>query len=405
MIYCLNPDCPNPQNPDGTNFCLTCGTGLVLLLRERYRVLRPLGGGGFGRTYLAEDIDTPSNRQCVIKQLKPIAHNPQIDQIVQERFQREAVILEELGEESHQIPRLYAYFAFAGHFYLVQQWIDGETLAQKVQRFGPLSENFVKDILKSLLSVLEYVHSRHIIHRDIKPDNIILSAREDKPVLIDFGAVKEIMGTVVNSQGNPTSSIVIGTPGYMPSEQAAGRPLYSSDLYSLGLTAIYALTGKQPQQLNTDSSTGEILWHQYADNMSQDLVAVLDKATRWHPRERYPAAKDMLDALEPNAVPIPNTKPSTESANSPPPVPPQYRVQVSSGSQPSQQSTPAKLTPVRSPADLFGRLLVSIGGTFFCITFASILGASIAGGTGLLLGFICGVIMAIYLIRMVRYRV
>ncbi|MDZ8052804.1 MAG: protein kinase domain-containing protein [Aulosira sp. ZfuVER01] len=268
------------------------------LLRDRYRVLRLLGGGGFGRTYLAEDTEMPSNRRCVIKQLKPIASNSQIYQLVQERFQREAAILEQLGEEKDQIPRLYAYFTFAGNFYLIQQWIDGETLAQKVQQQGALSESAVKDILASLLSLLDYVHLQHIIHRDIKPDNIILRLRDGKPVLIDFGAVKEVMGTVVNSQGSPTSSIVIGTPGFMPSEQAAGRPLYSSDLYSLGLTAIYALTQRQPQELDIDHSTGEIFWHRYASNVSQDFAKMLDKAIRYHPRERYPSARDMLNALQ-----------------------------------------------------------------------------------------------------------
>jgi serine/threonine-protein kinase len=326
MIYCLNPNCSNPENPDGTNFCLTCGKGLVSLLRERYRVLKLLGSGGFGRTYLAEDTEMPSNRRCVIKQLKPIASNHQIYQLVQERFQREASILEELGEEKEQIPRLYGYFAFAGNFYLVQQWIDGETLVQKVQQQRPLSESAVKDILASLLSVLDYVHSQHIIHRDIKPDNIILRLKDGKPVLIDFGAVKEVMGTVVNSQGNPTSSIVIGTPGFMPSEQAAGRPLYSSDLYSLGLTAIYALTGRQPQELDIDHTTGEIFWHRYAPSVSQDFAKILDKAIRYHPRERYPTARDMLNALQ---LPVSSTLysqpiaknsplPPTQQVNSPP---------------------------------------------------------------------------------------
>ncbi|HEY9694455.1 MAG TPA: 4-Cys prefix domain-containing protein [Oculatellaceae cyanobacterium] len=105
MLYCLNPDCSNPINPDGNNFCQSCRTGLVPLLRDRYRIISLLGSGGFGRTFLAEDTDTPSKRRCVIKQLKPIANNPQIYQIVQERFQREAAILEELGEDKQQIPR------------------------------------------------------------------------------------------------------------------------------------------------------------------------------------------------------------------------------------------------------------------------------------------------------------
>ena len=312
MLYCLNPDCSNPINPDGKNFCQYCRTGLISLLRDRYRIISLLGSGGFGRTFVAEDTDTPSQRRCVIKQLKPIANNPQIYQIVQERFQREAAILEELGEEKEQIPRLYAYFTVAGQFYLVQQWIDGETLTEKVQQQGLMSETTVKNILISLLPVLDYVHSMGIIHRDIKPDNIILRRRDGLPVLIDFGAVKETMGTVVTTQGNPTSSIVIGTPGYMPSEQAAGKPIRSSDLYSLGLTAIYGLTGKLPQEFPIDQDTGDILWHSTAVNFSREFVAVLDKTISWHPRERYSTASAMLNALQSGATPIPPTIPSPQ---------------------------------------------------------------------------------------------
>ena len=149
----------------------------------------------------------------------------------------------------------------------------------------------------NLLPILEYVHGQRIVHRDIKPDNIIVRHRDGKPVLIDFGAVRESMGTVINSQGSPTSSIIIGTPGYMPSEQAAGRPVYSSDLFSLGVTAIYLLTGKQPHELEIDSSTGEIIWHQHIVNTSSTLLSVIDKAIAYHPRDRFTSAREMLDAL------------------------------------------------------------------------------------------------------------
>ncbi len=140
-------------------------------------------------------------------------------------------------------------------------------------------------------------------------------------MLIDFGAVRESMGTVVNSQGNPTSSIVIGTPGYMPSEQAAGRPVYSSDLYSLGMTVIYLLTGKQAQQLETDSQTGEIVWRQYASHVSPIIAGVIDKAIAYHPRDRYPTARAMLDTLQSIANPIPPTQPTVISAPPPQTVP------------------------------------------------------------------------------------
>ncbi|MFQ4142030.1 protein kinase domain-containing protein [Chlorogloeopsis sp. ULAP02] len=293
-----------------------------MLLNERYQIIRTLGSGGFGETFLAEDTQMPSHRRCVIKQLKPIQNNPQIYQLVQERFGREAAILEDLGGSTDQIPCLYAYFKLNSQFYLVQEWIEGDTLTEKIRQQGLFSESAVRELLANLLPVLEYVHSKRIIHRDIKPDNIILRHRDGKPVLIDFGAVRESMGTVLNSQGNPTSSIVIGTPGYMPSEQAAGRPVYSSDLYSLGMTAIYLLTGQPPQALETDSRTGDLLWHRHAMNVSPALIEIIDKTIQYHPRDRFSSTREMLEALQGAVVsPIPPTppahSPATVSLNTP----------------------------------------------------------------------------------------
>lgn len=271
------------------------------ILDNRYQIIRELADGGFGRTFLAENTRMPSRRRCIIKMLKPLHNKPQIYQLVQERFHLEAAILEELGENNNQIPRLYDKFEEAGRFYLVQEWIQGQTLGNIQAQVGIVNENLVKNILLSILPVLQYIHSKGIIHRDIKPDNIILRITDNLPVLIDFGAVKETMGTVMSNSGNVTSSIVIGTPGFMPSEQAAGRPLFASDLYSLGLTAIYLLTGKLPQEL-TNPHTGEILWQRHAYNVSPSFAAILDKAIHPLARERYMNAPAMLSALQ--AIPL-----------------------------------------------------------------------------------------------------
>ena len=271
---------------------------MTTLLNNRYQTIQVLGAGGFGETFLAEDTYMPSRRRCVIKQLKPVANDPQMYQLIQQRFQREAATLESLGEGSDQIPSLHAYFFENEHFYLVQEWIQGQTLSAKVASVGLLSETVVREILGSLLLVLDYVHSKGIIYRDIKPDNIIVRQSNGKPVLIDFGAVKETMITPVNTHGKITHSIVIGTPGFMSPEQATGRPIYGSDLYSLGMTAIYLLTGLLPQELETDLQTEELLWQQYALNVSPTLAAVLNKAIQYHPRDRYTTAMKMLDALQ-----------------------------------------------------------------------------------------------------------
>ena len=267
------------------------------LLSNRYRVLNVLGDGGFGKTFLVEDTQMPSNRRCVLKQLKPIQNNPATSQLVKERFQREAAILETLGEAHTQIPRLYAYFSEKGEFYLVEEWIEGDTLAQKVEKEGPLSESLVQSIVVRLLPAIAHVHQEGIIHRDIKPDNIILSQQTDTPVLIDFGAVKEIMSTALNSRGNSTHSIVIGTPGYMPAEQLAGRPVFASDLYGVGMTAIYLLTGKLPQEIETDAYTGALCWHQYVPSVSDHFRSFLDRAIDINIQKRFTSVEEMLSAL------------------------------------------------------------------------------------------------------------
>ncbi|MBW4442665.1 MAG: protein kinase [Plectolyngbya sp. WJT66-NPBG17] len=281
-----------------------------MLLANRYQIVRMLGEGGFGQTFLAEDTQMPSKRMCVIKQLKPVNSEPAVYQVIQDRFQREAAILEKFGEKHSQIPKLYAYFSDAGQFYLVQEWIEGETLEQLMTNQTAFDESAVRKILLDLLPVLEFIHSQGMIHRDIKPENIILRKFDRASVLIDYGAVRETMGTVFNSRGNPTSSIVIGTPGYMPAEQAAGRPIPSSDLYSLGLTAIYLLTGKTPQMLESDPQTGEIIWQQFALRLSPEFKTVLAQMVRSHPRDRYSSAAQLQSVLEPGAVAIPPSEAS-----------------------------------------------------------------------------------------------
>jgi len=313
----------------------------LTLLNNRYRVVQTLGGGGFSNTFLAEDTHMPSGRRCVIKQLKPVTNDPQTYKLVQERFQREAAVLEDLGDGNNQIPKLFAYFTEAGQFYLIQEFIEGDTLTKKVEKEGIVSENEVKQLLVSLLPVLDYVHSRHMVHRDIKPDNVIIRKRDNLPVLIDFGAVKEAMNTVVNDPRNSAQSMVIGTPGYMPSEQAGGRPTFSSDLYSLGLTAVFLLTGKIPQELETDARTGEFMWRRYAPNINSNLAMVLDQAIRFNARDRFGNAKAMLSALQSSNVP--NTPNAPHAADSQ-----MATVAVAPGGLPHRGNPPA--APINNPS-------------------------------------------------------
>ena len=288
------------------------------LLNYRYKILRALAEGGFGKTFLAEDTQMPSKRRCVIKQLKPVSSRPEIAQIVQDRFTREAAVLDAVGKHHNQIPTLYAYFATAGKFYLVQEWIDGEPL--QVAAHKVLPEERVHQLLRDLLPAIAHVHSKNVIHRDIKPDNIIIRKADQRPCLIDFGAVKELMSTVVSPAGLPQSSIVIGTAGYMPQEQAAGRPTFSSDLYSLSMTAICILIGKHPAAIPTDSRTGRLLWQQYLPNINPALADILTKAIHPYPQHRYHSAAEMLAALTHQATSTTNPNFTSPNFTSAPPT-------------------------------------------------------------------------------------
>jgi serine/threonine protein kinase, bacterial len=261
-----------------------------------YRIIRPLGQGGFGKTYLVEDVHSPTFQQYVVKQFSPQCTDPESYKVAQERFQREAAVLLDLSSKYPQIPKLYSYSFHEQDFYLIQEYIEGPSLSEQWRQTGEISEPVLRQILIEILDTLSLIHAEKMIHRDVKPENIILRSSDQKPVLIDFGAVKESVNTRFSSQ-QTGASIAIGSPGFMPPEQAAGRPTYASDLYSLGMTAIYLLTGKRPQELETDARSHELIWQASAPQISSDFAAVLTKAVKFNPSDRYASAQAMQQAL------------------------------------------------------------------------------------------------------------
>lgn len=285
MSYCINPDCSKPKNPPTVNQCQTCGS--PLLLRDRYRMIRALGRGGFGATFLARDEVLPGKPPCVIKQLRPSTDAPQVLDMARDLFQREAKILGKIGNHP-QLPRLLDYFEIEQEFFLVQEFINGATLQQEVKRGGPFTEAGVKQFLSEILPMVQYVHDNHVIHRDIKPANIIRRQQDKKLVLIDFGAVKDkVNPTLANSSEHTAlTAYAIGTPGYAPPEQMAMRPVYASDIYALGVTCIYLLSGRAPKDLNYDPTTGEMLWQDKV-HISDHFARVLQKMLEISVRHRY----------------------------------------------------------------------------------------------------------------------
>lgn len=265
-------------------------------LTGRYKIVKQLGGGGFSQTFIAEDGYLPDRPTCVIKQLKPASSQAEILKISRELFDKEAKVLYKLGRHEC-IPSLLAHFEEDEEFFLAQELIEGDVLTQEIKRGQCLGEQYTIDFLTDILLTLDFVHRQQVIHRDIKPSNLIRRASDKKIVLIDFGAVKEVSTQPISQLGH-TSSLVIGSPGYMPNEQYSGKTMFASDIYAIGVIAIQALTGILPSQIPEDPITSEFCWRDRA-KVTPTLADVIDKMVRFDFRQRYQSASDVLEALNP----------------------------------------------------------------------------------------------------------
>ncbi|AFZ14671.1 serine/threonine protein kinase [Crinalium epipsammum PCC 9333] len=308
MSYCLNTNCENPQNPPGAKYCESCGT--TLLLGDRYRAIKQIGQGGFGRTFLAVDEYKPSKPYCVIKQFFPQdASFPKAKPL----FQQEAVLQESLGKHP-QIPDLLAHFEQDDRLYLVQEFIDGQNLGEELIKNGCFSEAQIWALLNDLLPVLQFIHEGHLIHRDIKPENIIRRQADSKLFLVDFGASKTTNSSVAKT------GTMIGTLGYVAPEQLEGNAVFASDLYSLGLTCVHLMTGIHPFRLLT---VGINTWRNHLSNpISSQLSRVIHKLLLPDTLHRYQSAAEVqletnyFTSLHPAAIGSPLALPIPSANNS-----------------------------------------------------------------------------------------
>ncbi|MBE9143519.1 serine/threonine-protein kinase [Planktothrix mougeotii] len=326
-LYCTRPGCLGADRNNFTDledqmtlktvqqkFCTTCG--MPLILDGRYLPERLLGKGGFGTAFLAKDRRSPTLKYCVVKQFQPSSDfNPQQLATAQMLFEREAHVLEQLGNKHPQIPDLFAYFPLEApgwhsskpqqFFYIVQEYINGENLETELAAKGQFSEAEVQEVLEEILKILEFVHDHDVIHRDIKPSNIMRD-RQGRLHLLDFGAVKQ----VTQSPGGTSTGIY--SLGFAPPEQMRGYTVFpSTDLYALAATCLVLLTGKEPQEL-FDSYSDQWKWKQFV-SVSDELAAILDKMLLPTPSDRFGSAPQVLSALNPPsilAIPQPSPVPS-----------------------------------------------------------------------------------------------
>lgn len=321
MSYCLNPECQNPQNLDGRKYCLVCGS--KLLLKDQYQAIKPIGEGGFGRTFLAEDTNR-LNALCAIKQFFPL---PQIQGNIEamnkatQLFKQEARQLLELGEKHPQIPTLFGYFEQEQRLYLVQQYIDGQDLSKELERQGSFSEAQIRNLLNSLLPVLKFIHEHQVIHRDIKPTNILRNKVDGNFVLIDFGVAKQLAGTNMSRSGTKP-----GTEAYAPIEQLRGAKAFpASDIYSLGVTCIHLLCDAELNELYNPLQGGWVwrpLLKQKGKDVSDQLSKILNKMIAEYVQHRYQSVDEILQDLNSKPTPPPPPPPPLRRSLPPPPPPP-----------------------------------------------------------------------------------
>ncbi|KRH96631.1 MULTISPECIES: serine/threonine-protein kinase [Cylindrospermopsis] len=275
-------------------------------LSDRYVIIRQVGQGGFGRTYLAEDMNR-FREYCVLKEFSPVVQTPEAVKKAQELFEREATVLYQL--EHPQIPRFRELLPInlegKEYLFLVQDYVQGITysslLNTQQQQGLKFSETAVRQLLEQILPVLQYIHSMGVIHRDISPDNLILRNSDQLPVLIDFGGVKQVAANLASQyyqsgQNTPSSGTLLGKVGFAPPEQMQTGLVYPhSDLYALAVTVLVLLTGKMPQEI-IDTQTLQWQWRREV-RLSPLLGQVLDRMLSYKPGDRYQTANQVLDAL------------------------------------------------------------------------------------------------------------
>nr|WP_228042466.1 serine/threonine-protein kinase [Tychonema sp. LEGE 07196] len=340
VSYCLNPKCPNPSDPanSGKPACIHCGS--ELLLQGRYRLVAPLGSGGFGRTFEVDDNGT----RKVIKVL--LKEHPKAVEL----FKQEADVLVRLRHPG--IPKVDrdGYFTFSpahsteSFHCLVMEKIAGANLQDWLKHRGrPISEQQALNWLKQLSEILDQVHRLNYFHRDIKPHNIMCKPN-GQLVLIDFGTAREVSATYFAKVGQGQNVTGIVSPGYTPPEQTNGKAVPQSDFFALGRTFVYLLTGKPPTAFPENPRTGRLMWRKGAPQVSDPLANVIDYLMAPFPGNRPQSPQMVLQCLEEINLDAAETQLPTQL-----PTTGQTKIRASSaGAGATKQSLMKRLRPLNS---------------------------------------------------------
>lgn len=266
------------------------------LLHDRYSIVHVERIGSFSKVFFALDNCQTPPRSCIIKVFEPIVQKIKIAKWIDEEFQKEVKRLKQLSLHNQYLPEIYTYSNEFQAYFIVRELIEGKTFRETVQAQGKFSTIEVREILLKLLSVLDYLHQAGVIHQNIKPKNIILRDDDLAPMLINFGSVKQIVATY-GFYGDKQIFSSNNVHGYAAAEQALGRSVPASDLYSLGLTAVYLLTGKNPVDLAVDSNSGNFKLPPRIFRQDSELAAIIARAISPNVGDRYNSADEMTDAL------------------------------------------------------------------------------------------------------------
>jgi hypothetical protein len=299
--------------PEGARFCPQCAApapaaeaetdkvreALAKALGTHYRVLHLLGRGGMGAVYLAHEDGL--DRDVAIKVLPPERAG---SRETRERFRREARTAARLTHPN--VVPLHTFGEADGMMYYVMGYVRGESLAARLRREGRLPEPEARRLLAYVAGALDYAHQQGVVHRDIKPDNILLEEGSGRPLLTDFGIAKAVAG----EESLTSTGSVVGTPSYMSPEQASGKGDVDarSDLYSLGVMAYAMLSGRLPFVGKTPAEV--IVQHMtrpaeplVVEGVSKTLTSAVMRCLEKDPARRYARASELVAALRPSEDP------------------------------------------------------------------------------------------------------